>query len=173
MSGTQTTNTLPTYLYATVVKHELNEVLRKLKAVEYVKWFGSTSGRYDIVASFKGNDAQKTYSAIKEIRSIGGVVSTTSMVPFEGHVNPNESVEPAMGQVFLRTDRPVQDVIQSLNRVSGVTEALAVSGQWDILATLRGRSYEDILAKAVQEISQISGIRTSETSFVYRPTLAA
>ncbi len=173
MSNIQTASTLPTYLFATVVKQQLNEVLRKLKAVEYIKWFGSTSGRFDVVASFKGNDAQKTYAAIKEIKSILGVVSTTSMVPFEGHVNPQQNGERAMGQVFLRTDKPVQDVIQSLKRISGVSEAMAVSGQWDILTTVRGQSYEEILAKTVQEISQINGIRTSETSFVYKPTVAA
>ncbi|MBI2183985.1 MAG: Lrp/AsnC ligand binding domain-containing protein [Thaumarchaeota archaeon] len=144
-----------------------------MKAVEYIKWFGTTSGRFDVVASFKGNDTQETYAAIKEIKSINGVVSTTSMVPFEGHVNPKENGERAMGQVFLRIDRPVQDIIQSLKRISGVTEAMAVSGQWDVLTTVRGQSYEEILAKTVQEISQIDGIRTSETTFVYKPTVAA
>ena len=62
---------------------------------------------------------------------------------------------------------------KSLKSISGVTEALAVSGQWDILTTLSGASYEEILAKTVQEISQINGIRTSETTFVYKPTVAA
>ena len=173
MSNIQTASTLPTYLFATVEKRELNEVMRKLKAVEYVKWFGSTSGRFDVVASFKGNDTEKTYAAIKAIKSINGVVATTSMVPFEGHVNPQQDGRRAMGQVFLRTNRPVQDIIQSLKSISGVTEALAVSGQWDILTTLSGASYEEILAKTVQEISQINGIRTSETTFVYKPTVAA
>lgn len=173
MSKIQTASKLPTYLFATIEKQQLNEVLRKLKAVEYIKWFGTTSGRFDVVASFKGNDTQETYAAIKEIKSINGVVSTTSMVPFEGHVNPKENGERAMGQVFLRIDRPVQDIIQSLKRISGVTEAMAVSGQWDVLTTVRGQSYEEILAKTVQEISQIDGIRTSETTFVYKPTVAA
>jgi DNA-binding Lrp family transcriptional regulator len=169
----QTANTLPTYLFATVAKQQLNEVLRKLKAVEYVKWFGSTSGRFDVVASFKGSDAQKAYAAIKEIRSINGVVSTTSMVPFEGQMSLQENGDHAMGQIFLRTDKPVLELIQSLAKISGVTEALAVSGQFDVLATVRGQSYEEILGKTVQEISQINGIRTSETAFVYKPTLVS
>lgn len=173
MSNIQTASTLPTYLFATVGKQQLSSVLNKLKEVAYIRWFGSTSGRYDVVASFKGNDMQKTYSAIKEIKSINGVVSTTSVVPFEGHVNPKQNGEKAMAQVFLRVNRPVQDVIQSLKNISGVTEALAVTGQWDVLTTMRGQSYEEIFSKIVQEVSQVNGIRTSETSFVYQPIVSA
>ena len=173
MSKIQTATTLPTYLFATVEKQKLNEVLGKLKEVKYIHWFGSTSGRFDVVASFKGNDIQKMYAAIKEIRSIKGIVSTTSFVPFEGHVSPQRNGGHAMGQVFLRVDRPAQEMIQSLKSISGVSEALVVSGQWDVLATVRGQSYEEILAKTVKEISQIEGIRTSETSFVYNPTVSA
>ncbi len=173
MSNMTTTNTLPTYLFATVEKQEHNEVLGKLKGVDHINWFGSTSGRFDVVASLNGNDMQKTYSAIKKIKSIKGIGSTYCLVPFEGHVDQKKNGERAMGQVFLRVDRPVQDVIQSLKSISGVTEALAVSGQWDILATVRGQSYEEILQKSVQEISKIDGIRTSETAFVYKPTASA
>lgn len=173
MSNIQTANALPTYVFATVEKQELKSVLNKLKEVAYIHWFGSTSGRYDVVASFKGNDMQKTYAAIKEIRSINGVVSTTSLVPFEGHVKPQRNGGHAMGQVFLRVDRPAQEMIQSLKSISGVSEALAVSGQWDVLATVRGQSYEEILEKTIQEISQVDGIRTSETSFVYKPIASA
>jgi DNA-binding Lrp family transcriptional regulator len=173
MSNIATTNTLPSYLFATVEKQEHNEVLSKLKGVDYVNWFGSTSGRFDVVASFKGNDMQKIYSAIKKIKSIKGIGSTSCLVPFEGQVDPKKNGEGPMAQVFLRVDRPVQDVIQSLKKISGVTEALAVSGQWDILVTLHGQSYEEILRKTVQEISKIDGIRTSETAFVYKQTTSA
>ncbi len=173
MSNIATTNTLPSYLFATVEKQEHNEVLSKLKGVDYINWFGSTSGRFDVVASFKGNDMQKTYSAITKIKSIKGIGSTSCLVPFEGHVDPKKNGERAMAQVFLSVDRPVQDVIQSLKKISGVTEALAVSGQWDVLATLHGQSYEEILQKTVQEISKIDGIRTSETAFVYKQTASA
>lgn len=173
MSNIQTANTLPTYLFATVEKQEMNQVINKLKEVDYIHWSGSTSGRYDIVAAFKGSDMQKSYSAVKQIRSIDGIVSTTCFVPFEGHTNSQKNGEQAMGQVFLRVDKPVQDVIQSLKRISGITEALAVAGKWDILATVRGHSYEEILEKIVKQVSQVDGIRTSETSFVYKPTVSA
>lgn len=192
MSNMQTTTSLPTYLFATVEKQELASILTKLKEVSYINWFGSTSGRFDFVATFKGNDMQKTDAAIKEIRSIKGVVTTDAMVPFEGQSNPHANDQHAMGQVFLSVDKPTQEVIQSLKNVTGVTEALAISGQWEIptgtsyrirssqqwhpweiLVTVRGLNYEEILGKAVSEISQISGVRDSETTFVYKPTVAA
>ena len=173
MTNIQTANMMPTYLFATVEKNELNSVLHKLKEVKYINWFGSTSGRFDLVASLRGNDVQKTYAAIKEIRSMNGVVSTTSMYPYEGLVNARSNGDHAMGQVFLRVNKPVQDILKSLMSISGVSEASVVSGQWDILVTVKGESYEEILGKTVQKISQIDGIRTSETTFVYKPTKLA
>ena len=173
MTNIQTANMQPTYLFATVEKRELNAVLHKLKEVKYINWFGSTSGRFDFVASLRGNDVQKTYAAIKEIRSMNGVLSTTSMYPYEGLVNTGSNGAHAMGQVFLRVSKPVQDILKSLMSISGVSEASVVSGQWDILATVKGESYEEILEKTVQKISQIDGIRTSETTFVYKPTVLA
>ena len=57
MSNIATTNTLPSYLFATVEKQEHNEVLSKLKGVaDYRDRFGSTSGCFDVVASFKRID---------------------------------------------------------------------------------------------------------------------
>ena len=173
MSNIQTASTLPTYLFANVEKKEFNEVMSKLKDVDYIHWSGSTSGRYDFVAAFKGSDMQKSYSAVKKIRSIYGVVSTTCLVPFEGQTNAQKDGQHAMGQVFIRVNKPAQDVIQSLKSISGVTEALAVAGRWDILATVRGISYEEILEKVVKQISKVDGVRTSETTFVYNPTVAA
>ena len=173
MTNIPTANMQPTYLFATVEKRELNAVLHKLKEVKYINWFGSTSGRFDLVASLKGNDVQKTYAALKEIRSMNGVLSTTSMYPYECLVNAHSNGAHAMGQVFLRVDKPVQAILKSLMSITGVSDASVVSGQWDILATVKGESYEEILAKTVQKISQIDGIRTSETSFVYKPTVMA
>jgi len=173
MTNIPTANMQPTYLFATVEKRELNSVLHKLTEVHYINWSGSTSGRFDLVASLKGNDVQKTYAAIKEIRSMNGVLSTTSMYPYESLVNTPSNGAHAMGQVFLRVDKPVQDILKSLMNISGVSDASVVSGQWDILVTVKGESYEEILANTVQKISQIDGIRTSETSFVYKPTIIA
>jgi uncharacterized protein with GYD domain len=118
----QTTNTLPTYMFANIDREQLNEVLRKLKEIECIHWFGTTSGRYDVVASFRGNDMQKTYAAINQIRSIKGVVSTTSLFPFEGQTNQKKNGGLAMGEVLRTVDKPVHDVLQSLKNVAGVSE---------------------------------------------------
>jgi DNA-binding Lrp family transcriptional regulator len=173
MTSIPTANMQPTYLFANVEKRELNSVLHKLKETKYINWFGSTSGRFDLVASLKGNDVTKTYAAIKEIRSMNGVLSTTCMYPYEGLVNTRSNGAHAMGQVFLKVDKPLNGILKSLMSIPGVSDATVVSGQWDILATVKGESYEEILAKTVQKISQIDGIRTSETSFVYKPTVLA
>jgi DNA-binding Lrp family transcriptional regulator len=93
MSNKQAATTLPVYLFATVEEQELNSVLGKMKEVSYVNWFGSTSGRFDFVATFKGNDVAKIDAAISEIRSIKGVVSADTMFPLEGEsdLGPEEA----------------------------------------------------------------------------------
>jgi DNA-binding Lrp family transcriptional regulator len=132
-------------LFATVEKHELNSSLGKLKDVAYINWFGSTSGRSKLVATFKGNYMQKTDA---EIRGIKSVVTTETMVPFEG-----------------QWEVPI-----------GTSYRMRSSQQWhpwEILVTVRGQNYEEILAKTVHEISKINGVQDSETTFVYKPTVAA
>jgi Lrp/AsnC ligand binding domain len=89
VSNKQASTNLPVYLFATVEEQELNSVLGKMKEVSYVNWFGSTSGRFDFVATFKGDDAEMIDAAIMEIRSIKGVVSADTMFPLEGGSSPD------------------------------------------------------------------------------------
>jgi len=170
-------NALPTYLFAKVDPQKLEDVLESLEDLGYVDWYGSTTGRYDLALALKGSDLKQVYSTIKEIRDIEGVESTTSFIPFEGYVRKETEDEDeergSLGQVFLRTRGDSEDVLASLKKLPVVSEVVVVPGEWDVVATVRGGSYEDILKTTIEEIARIDGVSASETSFVYQPKSAA
>ena len=170
-SVTKNASALPTYLFARVERKKLDEIRESLEDVAYVDWYGSTTGRYDVAVALKGSEPRQVYSAIKSIREIDGIESTTSFTPFEGYTRKeteDEDAESSMGQVFLRTTGDTDEVLASLKKVSAVSEVLVVPGEWDVVATVRGGSYEDVLRTSVEEIGDIDGVTASETAFVYQ-----
>ena len=163
---------LPTYVFARVERRKLGEVQESVGDIDYVDWHGATTGRFDLAISLKGSDPKQVYSAIKQVREIDGVLSTSSLVPFEGYVRKDAADDDYLGQVFLRTEGSFEELLESLKKVSTVHQVLVIPGEWDVLVSLRGNSYEDILQESVEKISQIDGVRASETSFVYQPKAA-
>jgi len=125
-----------------------------------------------LTISFKGSDPKQVYSTIKRIREIDGIQSTSSLVPFEGYVKKEVEEDGYLGQVFLRAEGSFEGLLESLKKVPNVYQVLVVPGEWDVLVTLRGGSYEEILEGSIEKISQIDGVRASETSFVYQPKTA-
>ena len=171
-SVTKNVTALPTYVFARVERRKLDEIQESVDDMDYVDWHGATTGRFDLAISLKGSDPKQVYSAIKQVREIDGVLSTSSLVPFEGYVRKDTTGDDYLDQVFLRTGGSFDEVLESLKTVPNVHQVLVVPGEWDVLVTLRGNSYEDIIEESVEKISQIDGVRASETSFVYQPKTA-
>jgi DNA-binding Lrp family transcriptional regulator len=65
----------------------------------------------------------------------------------------------------------VENVIQKLTKLPYVYNAAVVPGEFDVIATLYGNSYEALLTQALK-IGQIQGITSSETLFAYKPVWA-
>ena len=171
VTTTKSASALPTYLFAKVERNRLEGILDDLQDVEYVDWFGATTGRYDLVLSLKGSELKQVYSTIKSVRDIEGIESTTSFTPFEGFTRKetdDEDSEGSLGQVFLHVSGSSQDVLASLKKIPAVSEVLVVPGEWDVVATVRGETYRDIAKTSIEEISRIDGVSGTETSFVYQ-----
>ncbi len=58
-----------------------------------------------------------------------------------------------------------QKVAKELKKVKGVEGACLVSGQYDLVATIHGKSSEEILASVYGKIRPLSGVRSSHTMF--------
>lgn len=72
----------------------------------------------------------------------------------------------AMALVLINAD-PGKDrtVAQSLKKIKGVSGIYLVSGLYDVVATVRGGSAEEILATVYDKIRGLSGVRSSHTMF--------
>jgi DNA-binding Lrp family transcriptional regulator len=72
----------------------------------------------------------------------------------------------AIAIILINAD-PGKDrkVAQALNKIKGVSGICLVSGLYDVVATLRGGSSEEILATVYDKIRGLSGVRGSHTMF--------
>lgn len=69
--------------------------------------------------------------------------------------------------IILVTADPGRDrkVAQALKKIKGVSGVCLVSGLYDVVATIRGRSPEEILGTVYDKIRGLSGVRGSHTMF--------
>ncbi|MFB3074353.1 MAG: Lrp/AsnC family transcriptional regulator [Candidatus Methylomirabilales bacterium] len=72
----------------------------------------------------------------------------------------------AMAIVLVNAD-PGKDraVAQGLKKIKGVEEVHLVSGLYDVVATVRGESPEEILGTVYDQIRRLAGVRSSHTMF--------
>jgi len=71
-----------------------------------------------------------------------------------------------MAIVLVNAD-PGKDraVAQGLKKIKGVEGVYLVSGLYDVVATVRGESSEEILGTVYDQIRRLAGVRGSHTMF--------
>jgi DNA-binding Lrp family transcriptional regulator len=151
----------------------LDDVINHLKTLSGATWFSPVTGRFDLVVRLMGSETQDLYNFVNKIRGIPGVMSTQTYIPIEGFVNGKsiKNGEP-LGLALLRVSEHVPKVLQELKRIPQIAEAFVTPGEFDIVATLKGRTYEEIITQ-VDKIAEVKGIWTSETLFAYKPIYLA
>jgi len=70
--------------------------------------------------------------------------------------------------VLLQVNEPAQKVLASLQQNQCVRNAFAVSGEFDIIATIFGKNQDEVLSQ-VPKIAEVQGVKTSETLLAYKP----
>ncbi|MBI5420320.1 MAG: Lrp/AsnC ligand binding domain-containing protein [Deltaproteobacteria bacterium] len=58
-----------------------------------------------------------------------------------------------------------QSAAQSLKKIEGVEGVYLVSGNYDVVATVRGESSEEILKTVYTKIRPLAGVRSTHTMF--------
>ena len=169
----QRNETYPNYVFATVEPHMLDDTIKHLKTLSGTTWFSPVTGRFDLVVQLKGSETDKLYDTVNKIRGIQGIVSTQTYTPVEGFTTEKsmENSEP-LGLVLLGISEQVPTVLQALKHIPQIAEAFVIPGEFDIVATIKGRNYEELITQ-VQKIAKVKGIKTSETLFAYKPIYIA
>lgn len=52
--------------------------------------------------------------------------------------------------------------------IEGIAEVYSVSGEWDLVAIVRVREYEDVARVVTQEIAQLEGLQRTYTLTAFR-----
>jgi len=168
----QGTEMFPTFVLASVEPKMLGNVTQQLKTLDGITWFAPLTGRFDLVLQLKVTDHKQIYELVNRVRSIRGVVATSTYIPFEGFTNGKKiEASDSLALVLLRAKEQVPRVLQTLKQLPHIYGAFVVPGEFDILATLYGKNYEEIVSQ-VLKVAEIEGIRTSETLFAYKPQWA-
>ncbi|HVB95035.1 MAG TPA: Lrp/AsnC ligand binding domain-containing protein [Nitrososphaerales archaeon] len=150
----------------------LSQVTKQLNNVQGITFFTPTTGRFDLAIELNAMAPNQVQDVVNKIRSLTGVTATRTYTPFEGSATSRSVQESdSLALVLLQVNEQAQKVLQSLKQNSHVRNAFAVSGEFDVLATVYGKNTDEIFS-TVTKIGEIEGVRTSETLVAYRPTWA-
>jgi len=75
-----------------------------------------------------------------------------------------------MAKAYLKIDIETgkeTDVKAALKKITGVKTADFVTGTQDLLASVEGKTYEEIVTKTLAEIRKIKGIKKTVTDFAF------
>jgi DNA-binding Lrp family transcriptional regulator len=164
------TQMYPTTVFASVQPRMLNEVTEQLKKLQGITYFSPVIGRFDLAIELKALEQQQVYELVNKIRSLNGITSTRTYTPTMAISTPRTvQATDSLALVLLQVNEPAQKVLSSLSQHQYVRNAFAVSGEFDIIASIYGKNQDEVLSQ-VPKIAEMQGVKTSETLFAYKPT---
>src|SRR2546422_7593065 len=167
-----TSESLQTTVLATCEPQQLTSVLSELQNLQGVTFYTPATGRFDLVIWLNTVEQTKGYALVNQIRAIEGVVSTSTLIPFTGFTNGrNFKQTHSLATVLLGVNGQAQNVVKALQQLPNVYSAYVTPGEFDIVATIYGSDYSQILTQ-VMKVAQTKGISTSETLFAIKPNWA-
>jgi predicted regulator of amino acid metabolism with ACT domain len=163
------TQMFPTTVFASVQPKMLRQVTEQLKKTHGITYFSPLIGRFDFAIELSSTNQQQVYELVNKIRSLEGVTSTRAYTPTMAiSSDPTVKATDSLALVLLQVNMPAQKVLESLQQQEQVRNAFAVSGEFDIIATVYGKNQEEVLAQ-VLKIAEMQGVKTSETLLAYKP----
>jgi DNA-binding Lrp family transcriptional regulator len=152
------------YILAVIERGQIADVVRAAKELDQVEEGALLIGRFDLLVRVGHYDRSGLYKTVSEIRSMPGIKSTSTHIPFEGFTK-EYSVEEndALAISLLRAQGALPDVLSGLKGLEHVVEGHIIPGDWDLLAILHSRHIEQILETAVNQFEGLHGITKTET----------
>jgi len=165
------------YVLAVLERGQIADVVRAVKELPEVEEGALLIGRYDLLVRVGHYDRPGLYKVVSDLRSMPGIKSTSTHIPFEGFtkdyaVNEND----ALAISLLRSEGSLESVLTQLQGLEQVVEGHIIPGDWDLLIILHSKRVEQILETAVNQFEIIHGITKTETLIArqyFRRTLEA
>lgn len=71
--------------------------------------------------------------------------------------------------VMIKTDpNRIPECAEQLADLHGVTSVYSVTGNWDLVAMVRLRQYDDLADVIADQMSKVEGVRDTETMLAFR-----
>ena len=165
-----TTQNYPTTIIASVQPKMWNQVAEQLTHIQGITYYSPLTGRFDLAIELKAAEPSQVYELVNKVRSINGITSTRTATPYEGFSDgKNFQATDSLALCLVNVNQSAQSVLQSMKQLSQIRNAFVTPGEFDIVATVYGKNHDEVLAQ-VSKISEMQGVRSSETLFAYKPT---
>ena len=152
------------YILAVLERGQVAEVVKAVKELPQVEEGALLMGRYDLLLRVWHYDRPGLYKVVSDIRSMPGIKSTSTHIPFEGFtkeyvVDEND----AFAISLLRSQASLESVLSQLRDLEHVVEGYIIPGDWDLIVILHSKHVEQILETAVKQFEGVHGVTKTET----------
>ena len=152
------------YILAVLERGQVADVVKAVKELPQVEEGALLMGRYDLLLRVWHYDRPGLYKVVSDIRSMPGIKSTSTHIPFEGFtkeyvVDEND----AFAISLLRSQASLESVLSQLRDLEHVVEGYIIPGDWDLIVILHSKRVEQILETAVKQFEGVHGVTKTET----------
>lgn len=160
------------------------EIFGKVEKIDGVTRLYQTMGPYDIIALLEGSDEKSIAHTLREVRSIPGIESTTTLVSLsteEESTPESDENQPASEDTIIRAFvlivvDPIKSekVFQALQEIdASLTELVdMVSGPYDMVVIMKTPTLTDVPGIIARSVRNIDGIESTTTCVTF-PTAPA
>jgi DNA-binding Lrp family transcriptional regulator len=103
-------------------------------------------------------------------RFVGSISESSVVSRFLARHKKHQGVDLIMAKAYLKIDIETgkeNEAKTALKKITGVKSADFVTGAHDLLASVEGKNYEEIVTKTLPEIRKVKGIKKTTTDFVF------
>jgi DNA-binding Lrp family transcriptional regulator len=152
------------YILAVLERGQISDVVKAVKELPQVEEGALLIGRYDLLVRVWHYDRPSLYRVVSQIRSMPGIKSTSTHIPFEGFTKEYVVEEnDGLAISLLRSSSNLESVLSELRALEHVVEGHIIPGDWDLIVILHSKHVEQVLETAVNQFEGVHGITKTET----------
>jgi DNA-binding Lrp family transcriptional regulator len=154
------------------VKGNLRPCISQLRRISAIKSVSPVTGRFDLVIRLRTNEPSQTLNAIEEIRRVKGVASTQTAISLRNVSSSERSSrsEQPLAYTLVKVRGALGSVLQKVRSFPNLVEAHIIPGEFDLVASFRGRDQDEVMETSVERVNNISGVSASETLMSWSPS---
>jgi Lrp/AsnC ligand binding domain len=125
-----------------------------------------------LVIRLRTNEPSQALNAVEEIRRVKGIASTQTAISLRNVSSSEKSSRFEMPLVYtlVKVRGALGSVLQKVRTFPNLVEAHIIPGEFDLVASFRGRDQDEVMENSVERVNSISGVSASETLMSWSPS---